>query len=177
MKFELRLQGGKLFLMSSLRPSASGGLRAFHMPEFCQSGPEPCGEGTRGAWEVWPLAQLPHSGLLTDPMCRPVDIPENTPGIGFLGFFPDEKYPGQGLSLQIFLSTVTPSSAGISVLDDWVRILGETKDDLNRDTILRMNLGVVTAAEATRFRSRKYFASTDLDLDVRPRPVQWAPDD
>ncbi len=177
MKFELRLQGGKRFFMSSLRPSECGGLRAFQMPEFCQGGPEPCGEGIRGTWEVWPLAQLPHSGLLTEPMCRPVDIAENTPGIGFLGFFPDDKYPGHGLSLHIFLSTTLRSATGLSVLDDWVRILGETKDDLNRDTILRMNLGAVTEAEAQRFRSRKTFASTDLGLDVRPRPVQWAPDD
>lgn len=179
MKFELRLHGGPLFFMSTIRPRVSGGLRAVHTPEFCHGaeGSVPCRDGTRGAWEVWPMAQLPHSGLLTEPMCRPVDIAENTPGIGFLGFFPDEKYPGQGLALQIFLSTTLHSAAGPSVLDDWVRILGETKDDLNRDTILRMNLGAVTEAEAQGFRSRKTFASTDLELDVRPRPVQWAPDD
>lgn len=142
MKFELRLQGGKRFFMSSLRPSECGGLRAFHTPEFCHgdNGTVPCRDGTRGAWEIWPMAQLPHSGMLRS-RCAGQSMSRKTPGHRISRLFPRRKNPGQGLSLQIFLSTVTRST-GLSVLDDWVRILSETKDDLNRDTILPMNLGV-----------------------------------
>jgi hypothetical protein len=69
------------------------------------------------------------------------------------------------------------SRTGLSIYEDWIGILKANKDDLNKEVVLRMEFGVVTPAEIDGFREQKSLVTKDIELQVRPRSIQWAHDD
>jgi hypothetical protein len=178
--FELRLEGRKRYFFSPV-PTVFGHLRALRVPEFCTGADFPgrCGEGTHGIWDAWPIDDVtrfqhlgPERGL-----CRPVKISARTPGVALISFLRRNEREDEALWVELFLSTTEPGQNGRSVFEDWVQILRAAKEDLNSDTILRLDFPHLSAGEFEGFKSQQKLATTSLALEVRPRPVQWARDD
>jgi hypothetical protein len=178
--FELRLEGGKRYFWSPV-PTVFGHLRVLGVPEFCtQAGFQGrCGEGTCGIWDAWPIddnARFQH--LHPDRnLCRPVEISARTPGVALVSFAHKTEQADEALWVQLFLSTTEPAQNGQSVFEDWVKILRAATEDLNNDTVLRLDFPHLSPAEIDGFKSQRRLATTSLALEVRPRPVQWARDD
>ena len=57
-------------------------------------------------------------------------------------------------------------------MEDWAEDLRTAKDDPNKEVVLRLNLGIVTADEIAGFKSQKKLVATDLTLEIRPRAGQ-----
>jgi hypothetical protein len=57
LNFELRPEGGKRFIWSTVLPALYGQLTALQVPDFCRSPDFPgrCDEGIRGVWDLWPI--------------------------------------------------------------------------------------------------------------------------
>jgi hypothetical protein len=176
MMFEMRLEGGFRLFMSSITPALSGGLVLTRWPAFCPSANVPAGgaEGIGGVWDVWPLdnyrSNLQRHGKQ---LCHAVPVTARTPAIGLISF-----WPGDGtLALDIYLSRTEVLENGLSPFEDWLRILKQAKDDLNKEIMLRAYIGELKKDEIEGFLSQKWLASSDLELEVRPRAIQWPVDD
>ena len=178
--FEMRLEGGKRFFFSAVSPSAFGRLVTLRVPGFCEADDFPgrCGDGTRGIWDVWPIDdQAREARFREHSLCRPVQLAERTAGAALISFLHRDERQEEALWVELYLSTTEIAKSGLSVLDDWVQILKSTKDDLNREAVLSLNLGDLAPAELDCFKSQKKLVVTDIALDVRPRAIQWRRDD
>jgi hypothetical protein len=80
------------------------------------------------------------------------------------------------VNVDICLSTAANES-GVSVFDDWNRIAKETKDDVNREMLLRLNLENLRDFDLDAFKSGKRLGTTDIALEVRPGAIQFSRDD
>jgi hypothetical protein len=173
--FEMRLEGGFRMFWSTITPTVCGNLLTMAAPEFCRAADFPghCGDGTRGIWDLWPIdnAGRPHPLEEADRFCRPLRITDRTRGIALISFLHKDDHGW--LWLELFLSRSELERNGRSAFEDWAQILRTTKDDLNKEAVLRLNLGIVTPDEIDGFRSKKKIVTTDLTLEVRPRAVQW----
>ena len=98
---------------------------------------------------------------------------ERTPGIGFISI--DES--DGSVHVDVYLSTREFSANGVSVYEDWTQIVSEAKDDPHRDVLLRMNVGALAVDEIEKFKSGLALTTTDVDLQVRPRAIPFAPGD
>jgi hypothetical protein len=103
--------------------------------------------------------------------CRRVEITDRTPGVGLISL------AGDATHVDVYLSTTEFSGAGVSICEDWIDILTANKDDPAKEVLLRMEFGAVTPEEIEGFRQYKWLATKDIELQVRPRPIQWARDD
>jgi hypothetical protein len=63
-----------------------------------------------------------------------------------------------------------------STCADWLAIIGKVKDDLNREAILRVRLAGRLESYAA-FGANGMLATSDIELQVRPRAVQWRGED
>jgi hypothetical protein len=80
------------------------------------------------------------------------------------------------VNVDVCLSTAANAS-GVSVFDDWNRIAKETKDDVNREMLLRLNLENMRDFDLDAFKSGKRLGTTDIALEVRPGAIQFSRDD
>ena len=174
--FEMRLEGGYRMFWSTITPSVCGRLQTLATTEFCRAADFPghCGEGTRGIWDLWPIDNpaRPHPLEEADQICRPVQIAARTPRVALISFQHAYGNSPEHLWLELFLSASELGQNGRSALEDWVEVLRTTKDDPNKEAVLRLNLGVVTADEIAWFKSQKKLVTTDLTLEIRPRAGQ-----
>ena len=170
--FEVRLLGGFRLFWSTITPAVSGHLRSITVPEFCHSAGlfGRCGEGTPGTWDIWPINNLARPNPLeeADRLCRPVKIAHRTSGVALISFQQDDHEPG-ALWLELFLSTTEPGPSGCSVFEEWVGILRNAKDDIEKEVVLRLTLGNITPEEIAGFKSQKKLVTTNLTLEIRPR--------
>jgi hypothetical protein len=167
--FEMQLQGGDRFFWGTITPTVCGRSRTMAMPDFFLDADFSgiTTDRTAGLWDLWPIDNpaRPHPLKETDQFCRPVRVTSRTPGVALISFLQADKF----LWVQLFLSTTETVESGLSVFDDWVQILQTGKDDISKEIVLRLNLGVVTPEEIAGFGSEKKLVTTDLTLEVRPR--------
>jgi hypothetical protein len=178
MTYEIRLGGGKVFHIGYLT-GILGRLTVMKAPDFAQADDFPhyarAGWGERGTWNLRPIDDYARDVTFKTArlLCRPVAVTERTPGIGFLSI---EDGDGS-VHVDVYLSTREFSANGLSVYEDWTRIVAEAKDDPHRDVLLAMNFGAVTAEEVEAFKAGKALTTTDIGLTVRPRASPFPRDD
>lgn len=168
MIYEIRLGGGKVFHIGYLT-GILGGLTITKAPGFTAAdGFPPC---VRAGWGtgVWNVKAIDEQAIDTNfvnsgrPL-RPVDVSERAPGIGFISLHEGDR----SVSVDVYLSTHIRAANGLSICEDWTRIVTDAKDDPSRDVLLSMTFGTVTAEEIESFRCGKPLWTVDLGLDVRP---------
>ena len=166
--FELRLEGGTSFGFGPPRPGDCGGARILRAPDFCRD-PELAryfDEPAKAQWELSPIDKNARR-LFADEtrLTRPIDISGLTKGVGTV-----EANEAYG---RVFQST------GISTFEDWLRVLQATKDDLNQEALLRLNFAPdrIQESDIAAFKAGKRVATLDVELQVRPRAIQWTRDD
>jgi hypothetical protein len=174
MRYEIRMEGGKVFHIGYLT-GLLGELSVVQAPEFC-SGPgflSSVREGGHGVWNVRPIDDQARRHTFVDDrsLCRRIEMTDRTPGVGLISL------AGGKTHVDVYLSTTEFSGAGVSIYEDWIDILKANKDDLAKEVLLRMEFGAVTPVEIEGFRDHKCLATKDIELQVRPRPIQWARDD
>jgi hypothetical protein len=171
--FEMRLDGGYRMFWSTITPTVCGRLQTMVAPTFGGAADFPghCGEGTRGLWDLWPIDNpaRPHPLEEADRLCRPVHVTAQTPRVALISFQHAAGNKPAWLWLEMFLSTAARGRDGRSELDDWADILRTTKDDPDKEAILRLDLGVVAADEIAGFKAEKKLVASELTLEVRPR--------
>jgi hypothetical protein len=175
--FEFRLEGGKVFHIGYLPPGERGGLTVTHVPDFCRPPQFPASvcEGGKGTWYIGALDEHARRSILTDSQrgCRSLELSDARPGVGIVSLS-DYRVP---FNLDVYLSTREISAGGLSLCEDWMRIVKAAKDDLNVEALLRLDLGEVTPQEIECFSTGRNLASSDIELVVQPRLVQWSRDD
>jgi hypothetical protein len=177
MIYEIRLGGGKVFHIGYLT-GILGGLMIAKAPEFTDADGFP--PFARAGWGtgVWNVKAIDEHAIATNfvnsgrPL-RPVNVLERTPGIGFISLHESQR----SVSVDVYLSARIRAANGLSVCEDWTRIVNEAKDDRWRDVLLRMRFAAVTAEEIESFKSGKPLATTDIELSVRPREIRFPEDD
>ena len=173
--FEMRLEGGYRMFWSTITPTVCGRLHTLLAPAFCQADdfPKHCGAGTRGVWDLWPIDNpaRPHPLKEVDRLCRPLQITDRTSRVAVISLQHEDAGRAQWLWIELFLSATEPGFHGHSVLDDWVDILRSAKDDLSKEAIVRLSLGIVTPDEIAGFKLGKKLVTTDFSLKVRPRSM------
>ena len=172
--FEVRLEGGFRIYWSSITPTVGGCLDILAAPEFCPAAKFPgiFDEQKDGQWDLWPIDNpaRPHPLKESDQLSRAVQITDRTLGIALISLQRNDDHSPHWLWVEIFLSAHEPAQNGRSVFEDWAEILRASKDDVHKQAVLRLNLGVVTPDEIAGFNSRKKLVASDLTLDIRPRP-------
>jgi hypothetical protein len=176
--FELRLEGGVSFGFGPPRPGDAGMARILRAPDFC-SAPELAhyfNEGAKAQWGLSPLDGTARKAFADEGnLARSIDFSAITKGIGFL-----EVSGGYRCAfVELYLPATDFQNTGVSTFEDWLRLLRATKDDLNREALLHLNFAAdqLEKSDIAAFKVGKRLATTDVQLQVRPRQVQWARDD
>jgi hypothetical protein len=173
--FEVWLQGGFRINWGTIAPTVYGCLDILAAPEFCPIDRFPGIYDLEkdGAWELWPIDNpaRPNPLLQADEFCRPVHITSRTLAVALVTVQPGVGQETHSLWVELFLSATEPAQNGLSVLEDWAAILHSSKDDPGKRAVLRLNFGIVTPVEAAGFNSGKKLVTSDLALEVLPRPV------
>lgn len=176
--FELRLEGGISFGFGPPRPGDGGMAQILRAPGFCRD-PELAHyfkEGAKAQWGLSPIDTTARKAFADEAsLARPVDINHITKGIGSI-----EVSGGyRCVFVELYLPTTDIRNTGMSTFEDWLRILRDTKDDLNREALLHLNFApdLLQDSDIAAFKVGKRLATTDVQLQVRPRLVQWTRDD
>jgi hypothetical protein len=176
--FEMRLEGGKSFGFGPPRPGDCGLARILRAPEFCRD-PELARyfhEQAKAQWGLSPIDETARRSFSDESrLARLVDLRAVTKGIGFI-----EVSGGyQCLFVEVSLPTTNFASTGLSTFEDWLRILRATKDDLNQEALLRLSFAQdqMQDSDIAAFKAGKRLVTTDVELQVRPRAIQWTRDD
>jgi hypothetical protein len=108
-------------------------------------------------------------------LCAPLNIGAKTLGAGFVSI----DHTAKGATVDVCLSVTETTADGVSIFDDWTSIVKDTKDDLNTEILLHLNLGAATLRDLDidGFKSGKRLGTVDLELEVRPSAIQFSRDD
>ena len=176
--FELRLEGGASFGFGPPRPGDAGMAQILHAPDFCRNPglAHYFNEGAKAQWSLSPIDTAARK-TFTDAAShvRSLDINAITHGIAFI-----EVSGGyRCVFVEVCLPTTDIRNTGVSSFEDWLRILRAAKDDLNQEALLQLNFAAdqLQEADIAGFKIGKRLATTDVQLQVRPRLIQWARDD
>ena len=175
--FEFRLEGGVSFGFGPPRPGDGGIAQMLQAPGFC-SAPELARYFDPGAKAQWDFTQIDSTArrrFTTEAsLARILDIDIVTKGVGFI--YVSGGY--QCVFVELCLPTNNAGSSSISIFDDWLRIVQATKDDENREALLRLNFTPhqLQAADVAALKKGNRIATTDIELHVHPRAFQWARD-
>jgi hypothetical protein len=176
--FEFRLEGGKSLGFGPPRPGDAGVARLLRAPDFCGT-PELAryfDSQAKAQWALSPMDKQARRSLADEiRFARVVDISGITKGVGSI-----EVNGGyQQVFVEVCLPTTNIRGTGISTFEDWLRILQATKDDLNQEALLRLNFASdrLQESDIAAFKAGKRLATTDVELQVRPRAIRWARDD
>jgi hypothetical protein len=176
--FELRLEGGVTLAFGPRRPGDGGVARLLRAPEFCRD-PElmHClDEQMKAQWELSPLdAKTRRAFADANRTAHLVDISGISRGVGFIAVRPGDKR----VSVELWLPMTDFRRTGISTFEDWLCILREVKDDLNREALLRLRFPSdrMRKSDIAAFKEGKRLGTTGVELHVRPRAIQWSRDD
>jgi hypothetical protein len=161
------------------RPGVGGVARILRAPDFCRADPELSRYFDEQAKVQWDLSPIDGNAVrmfaAESRLVRAIDVAAVTIGVGFV-----EANATYGCAfLELCLPTTDFASTGISTFEDWQRILRATKDDLNQKAILRLQFAEdrLQDSDIAAFKLGKRLATTDVELEVRPRIVQWSRDD
>ncbi len=178
--FEIRLEGGNRFFMHLLTPPLRGQLTTLRVPDFFRAADflRRCEPGVRGVWDLWPIDESASRNYLNDQRlyCRTILITRGTPGVAILSFA-DDDYAARSLWLQIFLSTAEIAESGLSIFEDWLKIIRPVKDDRHSEAVLRLGFADISAPEIERLKGGKSLITTDITLSVQPRAFPLRADD
>jgi hypothetical protein len=148
-------------------------------PDFCKADPGLARYFDEQAKVQWNLSPIDGNAcrLFADEsrLARAIDVAAVTIGIGFV-----EANATYGCAfVELCLPTTDFRSTGISTFEDWLRILRATKDDLNQEAILGLHFHQdrLQDSDLAAFKFGKRLATTDVELRVRPRVIQWTRDD
>jgi hypothetical protein len=172
--FEFRLEGGVSFGFGPPRAGDGGMARILSAPDFC-SDPKLARYFDQQVTAQWGLAPIDSTTRqeFADiaSLVRPVDVDAVTKGVGFIHLSGGHQCVFAELRLPVDKFAVT----GLSTFEDWLRILRATKDDLNQEAVLRLTFAPdrLQDADIAAFKIGKRISTTDVELQVRPRLVQW----
>lgn len=175
--FEFRLEGGVSFGFGPSRPGDGGIAEVLQVPSYC-SAPELARYfrfGAKAQWDFAPIDSTARQKFATEPSLeRVLDIDVVTRGVGFIHV--SGGY--QCVFVELCLPTNNAGSSGLSTFDDWSRIVQATKDDQNWEALLRLNFALdqLQVADVAFFKAGNRLATTDIELHIRPRAIQWSRD-
>ena len=175
--FEFLLEGGVSFGFGPPRPGDGGIAQILHAPDFC-SAPELApyfDSGAKAQWDFAPIDGTARRRFATEAsLNRILDIDVVTKGVGFI--YVSGGY--QCVFVELCLPTTNAGSSGLSTFDDWLQIVQATKNDENREALLRLNFAPdqLQVADVAAFKTGNRLATTDIELHVRPRVFQWSRD-
>jgi hypothetical protein len=185
MRFELRLQNGsKLFPIGLgwhdvIGEVGTAKIREF--PGFCRD--LDCADcfapHAKAGWSFWRMGDVARNHLLDRAsLCAPLTVTEATRGAGFISI---DRLGGQRkeVTVDVCLSVTQVGDDGVSIFDEWNRMVREAKDDLNKEVLLRLNIGAATFRDfdIDGFRVGKRLGTTDIELEIRPSKIQFSRDD
>jgi hypothetical protein len=176
--FEFRLEGGVSFGFGPPRPGDAGMARILSAPEFCRA-PKLARYFDVQAKAQWGLAPIDSIALRefadAASLVRPVDADAVTKGVGFVHISGGH----QCVFAELNLPADNIGATGLSTFEDWLRILRATKDDLNQEAVLRLTFAPdrLQEADIAAFMLGRRLATTDVELQIRPRLVQWKGDE
>jgi hypothetical protein len=177
--FELRLEGGVSVGFGPPRPGVGGLARMLKVPDFCKVDPglsRYFDDLAKVQWDLSPINGNANRMFADESrLVRAIDFAAVTIGVGFV-----ETNATYGCAfVELCLPTTNFKSTGISTFEDWQRILRVTKDDLNQEAVLRLHFPEdrLQEADIAAFKRGRRLATTDVELQVRPRAIQWARDD
>jgi hypothetical protein len=167
MKFEIRLEGGKVFHMGYLT-GLLGRLTIIRAPDFCRAPdfPSCVQDGGRGSWNVRPIDDYATTVVFGNEsrLRQRIEVTARTPGAGLIYFSRDAQ-------VDVYLSVTEFAESGLSIYEDWIAILKATKDDPSNLVLLSMEFGAVTPAEINHFREEGMLVTKDIELNVRPQSI------
>jgi hypothetical protein len=186
--FEMRLESGRRAFLQAIAPADFGHLTALQVPDFCCAADyqDRFAEGIRGAWDLWPIDDQNRRNHLDDQrwFCRPLQITRGTAGAAIVLLRPKEESRPASLLVQLLLSPAEAAESGVSVLEDWLQIIGSNKDDLNKEVVLRLGFDDLSPEEIDNFKTGRQrvlsglaLVTKDITLTVGPRAIQWSRDD
>ena len=148
--------------------------RILSAPEFCR---DPglaryFDEQAKAQWGLAPIDSTARRAFVNEASLSQVaDSDVVTMGVGFI--YISGGY--QCVFAELCLPVDNIGSTGLSTFEDWLRILGATKDDLNQEALLRLTFAPdrPLASDIAAFKIGNRLATTDVELQVRPRLVQW----
>lgn len=148
-------------------------------PDFCKVDPELARyfhDLAKGQWDLSPIDGNARRMFADERrLVRVIDVAAVTTGVGFI-----EANATYGSAfVELCLPSTDFGTTGISTFEDWVRILRATKDDLNQEAILRLHIPEdrLQDTDVAAFKFGRRLATTDVELEVRPRAIQWSRDD
>ena len=156
-------------------PPGDGGIvRILRAPDFCCSPElEHCRDTlTRGSWNLSPIDKHTRR-TLADALraSATAEITGLSRGIALVSTADRRLY------VEVWLPATDFRRPGISTFEEWMRLIKEVKDDLNREALLRLKFLGVAEASIIAFAVGKKLATTDVELEIRPRSIQWSRDD
>ena len=176
--FEFRLEGGVSVGFGPPRPGDGGMARILGVCNFCR-GPELAryfDDNAKAQWSLAPIDIAVRRAFADDArLAQVIDISGLSKGVGFI-----EVNEGYGcVFVELWLPMTNIRRTGMSTFEDWLRLIRATKDDLNREALLRLSFtpDQLRLSDIAAFKSGKRLATTDVELVVRPRVIQWTRDD
>ena len=152
--------------------------RILSSPEFCRD-PKLARYFDEQAKAQWGLAPIDSTARRefadAASLVRLVDSDAVTSGVGFIHISGGH----QCVFADLCLPADNVGATGLSTFEDWLRILRATKDDLNQEALLRLDFAPdrLQESDIAAFRIGKRLATTDVELVVRPRVIQWTRND
>jgi hypothetical protein len=176
MAFEFRLEGGKKFHIGRIEGDL-GKATILAAPSFCRVPGlrKYFSDDAHATWHIQPLRRDLLGGMLSrDTLCNPPPVSATVPGVACVYVLASSIR--DDTRIDVYLADDDGDGTKPSTLADWLAIVGQVKDDLNREAILRVRLAGRPESYAA-FGANGVLAASDLEVQVRPRAVQWQGED
>ncbi len=175
MHFEIRLEGGKWFHIGYVEGDAGKAtiliaptLRGARSVASCFS------DTARATWSVTPMRGgdwRRAAGHL--PLIRPLEARATTRGAALI--YIQRNGDARETRIDVALAADDAAPRSRSTFDDWLAIIRDVKDDLNREALLRLYLDGqdIQSADFAALEEGKALATENVELHMRPRAIQW----
>ena len=179
MHFEIRLEGGKWFHIGYVEGDAGKATILIAPTLRSARSAAPCFSDTAHAtWSVMPMRGgdwRRATGAL--PLIRPLEVLPTTRGVGLI--YVQRNGEARDTRIDVALAADDAAPPNRSTFADWLAIIRDVKDDLNREALLRFHLDGqdIQSADFAALEEGKALATENVELHVRPRAIQWRADD
>jgi hypothetical protein len=173
--FEFRLEGAKTLVFGPPPPGDGGIARILRAPDFCRDPAlEHClSSTTRVQWDLSPIDRDARRRLANAALSSPIaDITGMSRGVALV-----QNEPDKSLRIDVWLPMTDFGRTGLSTFEEWLGLIKDAKNDLNREAVLRLDFRQVRDVDVAAFQAGKRLATTGVELEVRPRAIQWSRDD